>query len=474
MQNKKFLLLVSLINLTLLGVGVTEPVRAEAPRETVLTVDQAIELAIQHNLQYQLAEGEIKIAAAKVAQAKSGYLPKATLSGGVSRLSEVPDIVELGDKLADLNNGFYNLGKILQASNPYISDLASKLNLAEGPDDGLTYYSLNLRVEQPLYTGGKLTALNKQAENNREYSQYNRDTVEQTLVCEVKKAYYQVVQTKQLLKTMNEAVASMEGHVKEANLYYKAGQVPQLDVMRAEVKLADLKQKRLQVQNGLDLALVYFNFVLGVDPDQRYQFQDEVAYLPFGRDLATCQQTALANRTELKAIRAKVAMAQNAVDVVKSGKKPLVALVAAGDRTATKPFEDDPDLSVSLVASYKLLDGGMVKHQIAEAEATVRQARTAEELTARGIKLEVEQAYRNLQNALETIEVSKKVLTQAQETVRMAGVSYRAGLSTALELLDAETGLTQAKTNHNQALSNYQIALAQLERAIGTTRRKQS
>ncbi|HYH03366.1 MAG TPA: TolC family protein, partial [Bacillota bacterium] len=310
--------------------------------------------------------------------------------------------------------------------------------------------------------------------NNREYAQFNLDAVEQDLICEVKKAYYQVYQTGQLLRTMDEAVSSMEKHVQEANLYYKAGMVPQLDVMRAEVKLADLKQKRLMVQNGLDLAKVYFNFVLGVDSDQSYRLQDEVVYTPFERDLPACLYTALTNRAELKAIRAKVAMAENAVRIVKSGNKPLVALVAEGDRTATELFEDDPDLSVSLVASYKLMDGGMVKHQVAEAEAIVGQARTAEELTIRGIKLEVEQAYRNLQNALETIGVSQKVLSQAQETVRMAGVSYQAGLSTSLELLDAQTGLTQAKTNYNQALSNYQIALAQLERALGIRGRKQS
>jgi outer membrane protein len=463
MLKKGGLWLVTLIGLALCGSGVAGPVRAEISPETILTVDQAVELAIQNNLQHRLAEEEVKVAEAKVAQAKTGYRPKVTLSGGIARLNQMPDLVELGRKLAALNNALAPLVNSLTSSNI--------MSLTEGPDDGLTYYSLNLQIQQPLYTGGKLTALNKQAQNNQEYSQLNLDSVEQDLICEVKKAYYQVYQAGQMLRTMDEAVASMENHVKEAGLYYQAGMVPQLDVLRSEVKLADLRQKRLAVQNGLDLAKVYFNFVLGVDQDRQYRFVDEVVYTPFEQDLAACRQTALVNRTELKAAQAKVAMAENQVKVVQSGKKPLVALVAEGDRTATQPFEDDPDLSIGLVAKYNLVDGGMVKHQIAAAEATVRQARTAVELTARGINLEVEQAYRNLQNALEMIAVAKKVLSQAQETVRMAGVSYQAGLSTALELIDAETGLTQAKTNYHQALSSYQIALAQLERAIGTTRR---
>jgi outer membrane protein len=471
MRNKRFLLLVGMIDLTLLGWGGAVPARAETPKEAVLTVDHAIELAIEHNLQHQLAKGEVQIAEEKVAQAKSGYLPKATLSGGIARLNQVPDLVELTNKLADLNNGIRTI--LANSGNSTLENLANnRMSYSDGVDDGLTYYSLNLTISQPLYTGGKLTAVNKQARNNREYSQYNLETVEQDLVCEVKKAYYQILQAGQMLKTTDEAVASMENHVREAKLYYQAGQVPRLDVMRTEVKLADLKQKRLTVQNALDLAKIYFNFVLGVEQDRQYQFQDDLTYTLFRQNLAACQQSALTNRTELKAIRAKVAMAENAVTIVKSGKKPLVALVAEGDRTASDPLHDDPDLSLGVVAKYNLYDGGTVKHQIEEAEATVRQAKTAAELTERSIKLQVEQAYRNLQNALETIAVAQKVLGQARETVRMAGVSYQAGLSTSLELVDAETGLTQAKTNYNQALSNYQIALAKLERAIGTTRRK--
>lgn len=463
--------------IALLLVGLLQaPSLAGEANETVLTVEQAIELAMQHNLKRKLAAAEVRIADEKAAQAKTGYLPKASLSGGVSRLSEVPDIVELGRKLAALNNGLYKWAQYAYANNPspITYALANNLKYNEGPDDGLTYYGLNLRIEQPLYTGGKLTALNEQAGANLEYSQTNLKTMEQDLVFEVKKGYYTVLQTQQMLVTMEEAVKSMEDHVKEAKAYFKAGMVPQLDVMRAEVKLADLKQKQLMIRNGLDLAQVYFNFILGVDQEQRYRFQDNVEYTPFAQDLAACQLTALQNRTELKAVQAKVTMAEKAVQIVRSGKKPLVALVAEGERLSSEPFEDDPDYSLSLVASYQLIDGGQLKHRIDEAQEGVRQAQTAREWVTRGIKLEVEQAFRNLQNAFETIEVSKKVLSQAQETVRMAEVSYKAGLSTSLERLDAETGLTQAKTNYNQAVSNYQIALAQLERAIGITKEAQS
>jgi outer membrane protein len=457
----------------LLVVNLQSPVWAATTEAGRLTVDQAVELAIQNNFQRKITAGDVAIAGDKVAQAKAGYKGKLTLSGGVSQLNDQPDLVKLGQKLADLNNGLYNLTyKLNEAMGGALSDAIQQMSLKEGPDDGLTYYGINLRYELPLYTGGKLEALNRQAKANQAYAQYNLETVEQELIYTVKKAYYIVLQTRQSRETLDEAVKSMENHLREAKLYYDAGMVPQLDVMRAEVKLADLRQKQLMVKNGLETARVYFDFVLGVDQGNRYDLVDQMEYNPYGMDLDAVEQAALENRSELKSIRAKVQMAQEAVEIVKSGNKPVVALVAEGGEKTTRPFNsDDLDLSLSLVATMKLTDGGMVKNQIAEAEKVVQQAKNAEELVARGIKLEVEQAYRNLQNALETIEVSKKVLTQAKETVRMAEVSYQAGLSTSLERIDAETGLTQAKNNYNQAVSNYQIALAQLEKAIGAQRR---
>jgi outer membrane protein len=456
------------------------PARAATAQGERLTVDQAVELAIQNNLQRKMAEGEVAIAGDKAAQAKAGYKGKLTLSGGISQLNDQPDLVKLGQKLADLNNAVDNLANMsyqwaassTSSPNPLIigglKQLSQGLTQKEGPDDGLTYYGINLRYELPLYTGGKLEALNRQAQANQAYTRYNLETVEQELIFTVKKAYYVVLQTRQSRETLNEAVKSMENHLREAQLYYEAGMVPQLDVMRAEVKLADLRQKQLMVNNGLETAQVYLDFVLGVDQGNRYELVDQMEYTPYGKDLEAAKQTALENRSELKAIRTKVQMAEEAVTVVKSGNKPIVALVAEGGEKTTRPFNsDDLDLSLSLVATLKLTDGGMVKNRIAEAEKVVRQAKTGEEQLTRAIKLEVEQAYRNLQNALETIAVARKVLNQAQETVRMAEVSYKEGLSTSLERIDAETGLTQAKNNYNQAVSNYQIALAQLEKAIG-------
>lgn len=456
--------------------GLAGPAAAENELQ-VLTLQQAIETAVANNLQRKLAAEDLAIAKDKLAQAKSGYLPKLTLNAGYNRYNEVPTDVQLGNQLIEANNGLKewaqksaavapSLG--LSSLVPILRGLDQELSFRDKLDESLDYYGFTLVLEQPLYTGNKLTAINKQAKANEGYAGANLKAADNNLVYEVKKSYYTVISAQQYVKTMEEAVNSMEKHLKEADAYYRAGMVPKLDVMRAEVKMADLRQKLLMARNGLVMSKMALNFVIGVELDRDYQVVDTIKYGPFNLDLQACQERALANRPEIVAINARVEMAKENAEIVKSAGKPVVAFRAENQHI--NPYNPGPSLQVGVVASMKIYDGGQVKSQVAEAEALLNQAEIVRELTNRAVRLEVEQAYRNLQAALETIEVAKRSLDQAQETVHMADVSYKAGLSTSLERIDAEVGLTQAKTNYTQALSLYNIALAQLEKAMGQSK----
>jgi outer membrane protein len=436
----------------LAGLSLTTVCQAQQPGQPKLSIDQAIQIAMTHSLQRQVAQDDVKIARDKVTQTVSAYGPKLTIDGGFFHYNELPTTVKLAQGLADLNNGL---------SNYHLPGLSYQ----NGPSDALDYYGYQAQLTQPLYTGNKLTATNKQAKANEANARANLVAKDNDLALSVKKAFYTVLLCQQLKVTMDEAVASMENHLKEANAYYKADLVPQLDVLRAEGKLADLKQKQLLAQNNLALAKASFNFVVGVDPATVYEFDDQMGCGTLPETLNACQAEALTLRPELEAANAKIEMARQAIVIAKSGNKPTVALVANGHHF--EPETESPSVKIGLIASLQLYDSGMIRHQVTETEDTLKQALTGKELLRRGIQLEVEQAYRNAEVAAQTIKVAQKNLATAQETLRVAETRYKVGLSTSLERLDAEVGLTQAKTSHTQALSMYNIALAELERAIG-------
>lgn len=454
-----------------LGIGLTGSCLADGGGSK-LTLKEAENIAFQNSQRIQMAQKEVEIAEDKVKQVRAGYWPKVTLYGGYTHFNNTPNDVELANQLITMNNGLDTLadnmvlyGQMTRNPNPVWMGLAENLEQKPLLDDTPNYYGLKLMIEQPLYTGNRLGAMSKQADANLAYAKANLNTARESVAFDVKKAYYTVIYAQRTVETLQKAVNSMEGHLHEANNYYKAGMVPKLDVIRAEVKLADLKQKLTMAVNSLYLAKKALNFTLGVDLTNDYTVDEEVVLVSVDQSLEDCKEIAIKHRLELAAIEMKINMAQENVEIARSGQRPLVGLQVKGEDT--HPYASEPTVSINLVASLTIFDGGMVKNKVNEAKNVLQQAKTGKELMTRGVLLEVEQAYRNLLTAKEAVQVAQGSIEQAKEASRMAEISYQAGLCTSLEKIDAEVALTQAESNYTQALSLYNIAYAQLQKAMG-------
>jgi len=425
---------------------------AEEQTPQGLTVEVAVRIALENSLQRRMAQGDIVIAQDKTDQAVSAYGPTLTLDGGFYHYNEAPGMVQLQQDLVKLNNA---LSAMTYGAIPEKEPLSDSLN----------YYGIKLQLTQPLYTGGKLTATKMQAQANEKNAKANLGVSENDLARDVKKAYYTVLLCRQLSVTMDEAVASMADHVREATEYYRLNTVSRIDVLRAEERLAELRQQQLLALNNFALARSSLNYVLGVDLNTDYSFEDQIVAGELSQGLDSCQAEALSRRPELEAMDARIEMARQGVAVAKSGNMPTVALVA--NRYQYEPENEIPSASVGVVATLKLYDHGMISHQVAEAEDVLKKAETGKEQVQRGIMLEVEQAYRNAEASVRSIDAAEKNLATSKETLRAAQTRYKVGLSTSLERLDAEVGLTKAKASCTQALSMYNIAMAELDRAMG-------
>jgi outer membrane protein TolC len=110
----------------------------------------------------------------------------------------------------------------------------------------------------------------------------------------------------------------------------------------------------------------------------------------------------------------------------------------------------------------------MLTHgKVVQARALYEKSKTDVDDKGRQIELEVRTAYSDFIEAREVLESQQKVQEQADEALREARARAEAGTGTQLDVLDAETSLTQARTTQIQALHDYAVARARLERAIG-------
>ena len=117
--------------------------------------------------------------------------------------------------------------------------------------------------------------------------------------------------------------------------------------------------------------------------------------------------------------------------------------------------------------SWNIFDGALTRGKVTQARALYEKSRTDLADQSRQIELAVRTAYSDFIEAKETLESQAKVQEQADEALREAKARAEAGTATQLEVLDAETSLTQARTTQIQAQHDYVAARARLERAIG-------
>ena len=282
--------------------------------------------------------------------------------------------------------------------------------------------------------------------------------------------YYTLIMNRNLVDVAQQAVKDYQGHVTNVQAQYNVGLVASSDVLAAKTNLADSETSLVKAQNAANLAEASLNQVIAYPVQTAINTAEhDLQYKPYNITLEQAKAYALLHRSALVKSALDVKSAEEAVKSAKSGYLPTVAVRAGRGYadldgyfgTSTKSW------SVGATASWSLWDGGTTQNAIKKANAQLEQAKEANLATVDAVLLAVQKAYLNLRSAEQTIQSTQTAVAQGQESFRIATLRYRAGVGTNLDVLDAETKLTDARNNYVQALYNYNISIAALEQLTG-------
>jgi outer membrane protein TolC len=173
----------------------------------------------------------------------------------------------------------------------------------------------------------------------------------------------------------------------------------------------------------------------------------------------------------LEVLRKTRAIRKEDVVSAKGGYKPSLQAFAGYDARSSM-FTDDLSDPVhgwitGVQLSWNLFDGRRTEGRVQSAQARYDLAGVELDDAARRIELEVRVAYSTFTEAGEVLKSQAKVVEQAEEALRLASARADAGTGTQLDVLTAQTTLTDARNTLAQALHEYAVARARLEHAIG-------
>jgi outer membrane protein len=340
-------------------------------------------------------------------------------------------------------------------------------------------WNAGVQLSQSIYLGGRMVAAIRAADATKQQALAIYRTSVADALLQVRLAYYDVLLAQQQVSVREASVKLLDQERADQQHRYDAGTVPHFNVLRAEVAVANERPALIAARNALRIAKNNLVNDIGYDlpreiwEDIPLNLTDTLATAPWDVNLPEAIQQALTRRTELTALKKNVDLQKLNIVNAKSGYKPRVDVFAGyGWHNAqfTPPIELDHDIrgwNAGAQLNWNFFDGLLTHGKVMQAKALYEKSRT--ELTdgSRQIELGVRTAYSEFVQARETLESQGKVQEMAEESLREAKARTDAGTGTQLDVLNAETALTQSRTTQITAQHDYVAARAKLERAIG-------
>ena len=330
---------------------------------------------------------------------------------------------------------------------------------------------------QPLFTAGEGVARWKQGRLVREAAEHALRGIVNEVLLEVRERFYDALLAKAQVEVRKQSVSLLEEELALERNRFEAGTVPEFNVLRAEVEVANAQTPLIQARNNLRLSLEELSLVLGEknksadDIQVALRVRGDLEYREPLFDLPQSLADAKKQRPELQRLALLRDIEKSNVNVERSAFFPKLFGVAAYDWASSRFTDDlsetDHGWRVGLRAEWNVFDSLRTKGKFDQARARMRSAEVTFEEKEKEIEVEVRRALSDLLEARELVIASRKVVTRAEESLRQAKARLQSGAGRQIDVLDTQVALTDARTNQIEALHALNTAQARLEKATG-------
>lgn len=332
-------------------------------------------------------------------------------------------------------------------------------------------YRGDLVLELPLFTGGLITSEIAAAELLKRSEERRLARTREELVFNVSSTFYAMLGQREAIRSLEFSTGAMEAQRRQVEELLAAQKAARVDLLRTEVRLADLKQRLVREQNILAIEKRLLANLMGVDDDpDLISIQGELDFETFPvHSMEKLLPDALKSRSDYMAAKARLEAQARRVDAAKAGHFPTLSLLGSYGGRVTGSGEDEDVGNAGVVMSVPIFEGGLTNARINQVLAFLSAARERLRKLELQIRLEVETAVLDIQSTRERINASRSSVNQAEESLRIEQLKYNLGKGSITDVLDAQSAMLDSETNFYQALADYGTAVARYRLAIGET-----
>jgi outer membrane protein len=430
------------------SIFLTDPAQAGSTEEGLaLSLEQAVALAEKTNETLLIALEDQSRAGAAVKEAYSGILPNVQFQADYQKNFTKPAFF-LPDELGG--------GKVEIGSDYEVTS--------------------HIRLDQTLYAFGRVGNAVEYAKIYKDIAAIAVGYARSDVVFSVKEAYYRVLLARHVAEIRRRSLEQADSHRINVEQKFSQGTASRFELLRAQVEVKNREPELISAENNVALSMQDLKRLLDIDDGPDPVLTDSLTYIPLGITEDQAVAEALAARPEIKTLELNVHGTGRILAIERAGRLPTLGLFAQvlfqgqANDDPLDPF-DARHRAFSTFAGLSLtvpiFDGFRTKARIQQARADNRRAEFELESAQKAVRLEVMKAVKDLQSLEQSYEAQLATVSLAEETYSIAETRFFNGLSTQLELTDAETALDAARVNYATTLFEYDVAIAILDKALG-------
>jgi outer membrane protein TolC len=405
-----------------------------------LTVEQAVDEALTANPGVQAAAARADAGVARTKQAKGHRWGRLDLAETFNYTNNPAEVfaLKLNQERFDFDEFFTS-----DPNNP----------------DPLSTWMTTLDLTIPVYAGGQIGTRVNQAESMASADEELWRHASEQAAFDTSTAFVNLAKARENVVLLEKARSTTAEHVKLAEAYAEQGIILDADVLDARVYLAEMDELLEQAKNGARLAEAALNFHMGADQATPRTLAPLPPPSSVSGGLDDWAAAAIEQRHDLAAARKQLEAGRLETRAARAGYLPEVAVVGRYGLYDDQIFGANGHSGTVMAVAKINLFGGIADSKARKAaeldtaggEADIRRFEE-------GIRLEVRQAWQDLDTARARHATAENVMAAANEALRVREHRFKQGLDRVVDLLDAETALREAETR--ELVARYDIALS--------------
>lgn len=420
-----------------------------AQEQKVLTLQQAINLSLEHSKELKISDSKIQQALASLREAKDNRLPDIDISGQYMRVNK-PNV---NFKLQD--NGSEESGDGSGGSN-------------EIPNINQAMFGM-ATASLPIFAGGTISNGIASAKYLEKATELDAERNKQQVIQNTVAAYYNLYKAQAAVKLVTENLHTSKQRVTDFVNMEKNGLVARNDLLKVQLQESNVELTLLTAENNQQITNFNFNLMLGLDEKTQLVLDTtDLQVHPQVKTLDEWESLALDHRADFKALANRQEAAHAGVKIAKGSYYPSLAISAGyvginvpHALTVTNALNAGVGLSYNLASLYK------AGSKIRQAKMQEEQLGWSQEQLKDGIKIDIHKAYQDYTQQLKKIQVYEKAVEQANENYRITKNKYDNSLATTTDLLDADVARLQAGIDYEYAKADAVVAYNKLHESAG-------